>query len=113
MTLGSWQRTGVILSVVWALGAPAFAWDVYTDYAEQRVETELLKCELEHETEPRIDLPPEVCTQKVYDAYARAHRWMWVKLIAIAILPVALAWMGPLLSRRSPSETADAESGTD
>ena len=98
MRLSSWQRAGVIISTIWIVGAPVVAWDVYTDNGQQRVETALLKCEIERLTLPPSALHPDLCTQKVQDAYARAYKWLWLKIVAIAILPVALAWTGALLS---------------
>ena len=107
------QQIGVIVSIVWLLTAPIFAWDVYTDYGQQRVEIALMKCELERVTGPRPTVASAECGQKVQEAYARAYKMMWVKLIVIAIAPVALGWLGPLLFRRRGSRTNNSAQRTE
>lgn len=71
------------------------------DYGQRRVEIELIKCEFERAIGLRTGLASTECEQKVQDAYARAYKLMWVKLIVIAIAPVALGWVSQLLFRRS------------
>ena len=91
MTRPSWRSIGVVISIVWILGAPVFAWDVYSEYESEHAEIARLKCMLDFDKDPGARVDSSACMQTARDEHSRRIGLMWRKIMFISIVPVAFA----------------------
>ena len=91
MTRASWRSIGGSYQLCGYLGAPVFAWDVYSEYELERAEIARLKCMLDFDRDPGARVDSSACMQTARDEHSRRIGLMWRKIMFISIVPFAFA----------------------
>src|SRR5438045_8831799 len=80
MTRPSWRSIGAVVSILWVLGAPVFAWDVYSEYESEHAEIARLKCMLDFDQNPGARMDSSACMQTAREQHSRRICLAWREL---------------------------------
>lgn len=101
MRLNGWQRIGVILSVLWALGAAWYQRDSDIHRAEGAFHVAYQIC---HDIQDGAtlrgkELNPEKCTAEGERSWALALEGTWAGVAFVSMAPIPAGWIGAYLLR--------------
>ena len=87
MTLNRWQRIGVVMSILWVLGAASFERGSQVDAATSSAQSIYRMC-LDME-----EAQSEDCSKEFHKNFVDFLRPNWSNIAFIAITPVILGWV--------------------
>ena len=90
MSLSGWTRLGVLVSVIWAIGAGTFIRAGDVDAAVRMRSVHMRLCISDKYLKP--DFNQAVCEQNAARNYDLSLEHSWARATAGALLPVALTW---------------------
>lgn len=86
--LNMWQRLGIVLSVLWVLGAGAYQWRKTARAGSEYALASVHLCE-------RLAKPgaPANCWDEWMPSYKLITEYVWWEMAARAFIPLILAWL--------------------
>src|SRR5579863_4771727 len=99
MRLGGWQRVGIILSVVCALGTARYQRGLDIRRAEGAFHSTYQLCrEFQDGAALRNkDSDPEQCTTKGQESWDLLLEGSWANVIFVSLAPIPLGWLAAYL----------------
>jgi hypothetical protein len=89
--LNGWQRIGIVLSVVWVLGAGLYQRDVDLTNAAWHLDFTYSVCAETKTQHQNIDF--KSCLGEADKNYALFVEGSWGNVVALVLVPVVLAWL--------------------
>jgi hypothetical protein len=91
------ERIGIVLSIVWALGAGLYNYTAHLTRAEDMSSLDYRNCENAKETASEF---PELknfdfgdCAAKAAQTYDYWSQWKWSGAVLFALVPIPIAWL--------------------
>jgi hypothetical protein len=93
----AWQRVGILLSIVWALGAGLYNYKAHLTRAEDMSSRDYRNCVNAKEAASEF---PELknfdlgeCTAEAAQTYEYWSQWKWSGAVLFALAPIPIAWL--------------------
>jgi hypothetical protein len=87
MRLNGWQRIGIVLSILWALGAGLYSYNAHLTRAEEMTDRDYRACVAVKDTLNRD------CTAAAKEVYQYWSQWKWSGTAIAALAPIPVIWL--------------------